>query len=86
VKAVADALTTYLHDHLSGSVFALELLDSIEEEYKDDELGAFAASLKAEIKPDQEVLEQLIEHVGKAGMDLKQAAGWIAEKASRLKL
>jgi hypothetical protein len=83
---MADALSTYLHDHLSGSVFALELLDSVEKEYKDDELGAFAGSLKAEIKPDQEVLEQIIEHVGKAGLDLKQAAGWIAEKASRLKL
>jgi hypothetical protein len=28
-----DPLATYLHDHLAGSHFAIELLDSIEKQY-----------------------------------------------------
>jgi len=81
-----DPLATYLHDHLAGSHFAIELLDSIEKQYPGDELGQFARALGADVRQDQEILEQVIERVGKSHLDLMEAVGWLAEKASRLKL
>jgi hypothetical protein len=83
---MSDALATYLHDHLAGSRFAIELLESLHDRYKEQELGSFALALCGEIKQDQETLKQIIEKVGTAHLDLMEAAGWIGEKASKLKL
>jgi hypothetical protein len=81
-----DPLATYLHDHLTGSHFAIQLLDSVHEQYKNEELGDFAAALSAEVKKDQETLEGIIQQVGKSHFDLAEATGWLAEKASKFKL
>jgi len=81
-----DPLATYLHDHLAGSHFAIKLLQSLHEQYKEGELGRFALALSAEIKQDQDILQGIIEYVGETGFDLTEAAGWIAEKASQFKL
>jgi hypothetical protein len=51
-----DHLATYLHDHLAGSHFAIKLLDSLHEQYKDEPLGKFAHAVCAEIKQDQDTL------------------------------
>jgi hypothetical protein len=83
---MSDPLATYLHDHLAGSTFAVELLDSLRERYSNQELGAFAASLLVEIKADQQVVQQIADQVGKGHFDLKEATAWLAEKASRFKL
>jgi len=81
-----DPLTSYLHDHLTGSHFAIKLLDSLHDQYQGEELGNFASKLCGEIKRDQEILEQITQRVGKAHLDLPEAAGWLAEKASQMKL
>jgi hypothetical protein len=81
-----DSLATYLHDHLAGSHFAIEILGSIEKQYPGDELAQFARALSVDVKQDQELLEQIIERVGKTRLDLMEAVGWLAEKASQLKL
>lgn len=89
-----DPLATYLHDHLAGSNFAIELLDSIVEIYGEKyegkseplRLSEFARSLVADIRQDQRALEEIIGHVGKTHFDLAQAAGWFSEKVSRFKL
>ena len=81
-----DNLATYLHDHLAGSHFAVQLLDSLHEQYKDEDLGQLALELSAEIKQDQSTLEQIIEHVGKTHFDLTEAVGRLLEKVSQLKL
>ncbi len=82
-----DPLATYLHDHLAGSHFAISLLDSLHDQYKDEELGQFALILCADVKLDQETLQQLIEQVGGAThLDLMQAIGWVGEKVSQFKL
>ena len=83
---MADALASYLHDHLAGSHFAIKLLDSLHQQYCDDDLGNFALAIRAEVKQDQETLEGIIEHVGKANLDLTEAAGWLVERASKFKL
>jgi len=83
---MADTLATYLHDHLAGSHFAIKLLDSLHDQYRDDDLGNFALAIRAEIKQDQETLEGIIDQAGRANLDLTEAAGWLVEKASKFKL
>jgi hypothetical protein len=36
---MSDPLATYLHDHLAGSNFAIELLDSLRDQYSGEPLG-----------------------------------------------
>jgi hypothetical protein len=81
-----DPLAIYLHDHLTGSHFAIKLLNSLHEQYKDEDLGRFAMALSAEVKRDQDTLQQIIDHVGRAHFDLTEAVGWAAEKVSHFKL
>lgn len=83
---MSDALATYLHDHLAGSHFAIDLLESLQKQYPDTELGGLALTLLDEIRYDQTILEQIIERVGEVHFDLAEAIGWIGEKASRFKL
>jgi hypothetical protein len=81
-----DPLGTYLHDHLAGAAFALELLKDLREHHPQDELAGFAASLSSEIEADHRVLQQLAEAVESHPAGMKEAVAWLAEKASRLKL
>lgn len=83
---MSDPLATYLHDHLAGSHFAIKLLQSLQEQYKDESLGHFARLLIRDVTEDQETLQKIIDHVGRASVDLTEAAGWIAERASQFKL
>jgi hypothetical protein len=81
-----DSLSVYLHDHLAGSHFAIQLLDSLSRRYPGRNPGIFAAAMLVDVKEDQKVLECIIERVGKSTFDLKDAMAWLAEKASRVKL
>lgn len=83
---MTDPLAIYLHDHLAGSRFAIELLKLLQEEYRGRPLGDFANGLEAEVTEDQETLQKIIDCVGRAHTDLKEAAGWFAEKAAHFKL
>jgi len=83
---MSSPLATYLHDHLAGSKFAVDLLESLKKQHDGEPLGGLAAGLLIEIEQDRDVLKGLIESVGEGSFDLKEAAGWIAEKVSRLKL
>jgi hypothetical protein len=56
---MSDPLATYLHDHLAGSNFAIELLDSLRDQYSGEPLGRFAAALLIEIKEDQRTLRTM---------------------------
>ena len=81
-----DPIAIYLRDHMAGSHFAIELLDSLHNQYRDESLGRFALALKADVEQDQATLQEIIERVGKSHFDLKEAAGWFAEKLSQLRL
>jgi hypothetical protein len=83
---MSDALTTYLHDHLAASHFAVNLLETLRDRYTGAELGEFASVVLAEVKQDQETLQKIIEQVGSGNFTLMEATGWLAEKASKLKL
>lgn len=81
-----QVLSTYLNDHLAGATAALQLLDDMIDASADpDERGAFAA-LRAEIAEDGATLEQLLHADGGTTSALRQAGGWMAEKAEQLKL
>jgi hypothetical protein len=83
---MADPLATYLHDHLAGSNFAVELLKSLRDEHIDDPLGQLATTLLREIEEDKATLQGIVDQVGKKPPDLKEAAAWLGEKVSRFKL
>ena len=84
--ASAKGLEIYLNDHLAGSVTGSELANKISSEYVDTPFGPFLAELAREIEQDKVTLEELMERLGIQQSPIKQAASWIGEKASRLKL
>jgi hypothetical protein len=83
---MSDPLATYLHDHMAGSNFAVELLESMSQRYRGQPLGTFATGILLDIRQDQDVLKTIIEVVGKSGPDIKGALAWLGEKVSRMKL
>ena len=81
----SSGLTTYLNDHLAGSIVALELLDHLLEHNPAtgrDEL----ASIRAEIEEDQQLLRRILSDVGGEESPLRKAAAWITEKLGQVKL
>jgi hypothetical protein len=84
--ASAKGLEIYLNDHLAGSVTGSELANKISSEYVGTPFGPFLAELAREIEQDKVTLEGLMERLGIQRSTIKQAAGWIGEKVSRLKL
>jgi hypothetical protein len=81
-----DSLSIYLQDHLAGSASAIDLVDFMRDQYRNDEFGQFAARLLAEIKADRETLLQLADRTGAGSSVLKELTAWLAEKVSRMKL
>jgi hypothetical protein len=82
----AKHLGTYLNDHLSGSVVALELLGHLEAAYAGTAICPFLAELKADIVVDRQELDRLMTRLRIASSPPRKAAAWLAEKVSELKL
>ena len=84
---MSDSLATYMHDHLAGSAYAVDLVEFIRDTYKGQELGQFAAWLLSQIEADREVLKALAKQAGGGGSSkAKELTAWLGEKVSRLKL
>jgi hypothetical protein len=83
---MSDPLATYLHDHLSGAVVAINLLEALRDQHNGKPLGQFAADLLSEVEADRAVLQELADRVGAETSVLKEATAWLGEKVSRLKL
>lgn len=83
---MSDSLVEYLHDHLAGSNFAMELLGFLCDKHAAEPLSDFVARLREEIRADQQVLKKLIDRVGGGTPVVKGAAAWLAQKLSELKL
>jgi hypothetical protein len=81
-----DSLTTYLHDHMAGANFGVDLLATLADQNSDNPLGPFAYAMRVEVEKDREVLRNLIERTGDSANAVKEAAGWLSEKISRAKL
>ncbi|HTG51137.1 MAG TPA: hypothetical protein VL915_11640 [Gemmatimonadales bacterium] len=81
-----DALKTYLNDHLTGSVMAIELGERTIRENEGGPVAARLSPLMEQIREDQTVLKGVIERLGTGESSLKKAGAWLAEKAGRVKL
>ena len=81
-----EQLSTYLNDHLAGSVAALELIEYLAKKYPDSTLETFFAELHADVSADQDVLRDLIHTFGGKESAVRKAGAWIAEKLGRAKL
>jgi hypothetical protein len=79
-------LTTYLNDHLAGSVAALELLDHIIELQRGTPIQAQLSAIRTEVEEDQILLENLLRQLGGTESRVRQAAAWLTEKVGRAKL
>jgi len=83
---MSDSLAVYLHDHLAGSSFAVELLEFLRDQHAGQRLGDSAAAILAEVEEDRKVLQEIIGRVGNHVPILKEASAWVGEKLSELKL
>jgi hypothetical protein len=80
------SLTTYLNDHLAGSVAALELLEHLAGLYRGTEREKLLQGLRGEIEQDQKVLQQVLDQVGGKESRVRKAAAWLTEKIGEAKL
>jgi len=83
---MSDSLAIYLQDHLAGAAYAIDLVEFMRDQHKNDELGQFAATLLLDIKADRDVLQQVIVRVGSGSSVVKELTAWLGEKVSRTKL
>ena len=81
-----ESLTTYLNDHLAGSVVALELLDHLAEDGARTAEAATLADVQADIAADRQELEAFMARLGIAVSGPRKASGWLVEKLSQIKL
>jgi len=83
---MSEPLAVYLEDHLSGARFALELLQAMRDNQHLLRLKEFVVTLLAEVEADVDTLQGLAESMGAGSNIFKELAGWVGEKATRIKL
>jgi hypothetical protein len=81
-----ESLGVYLNDHLAGATTGMELAGKLCENNPDGQLAEDLSWLVGEIRADRVTLEGLMESLEIGQSAVKQAAGWGAEKLTRLKL
>jgi hypothetical protein len=79
-------LQIYLNDHLAGATAGCELARRALSNNEGTDLGAFLRQLVVDLEEDKAALADLIERLELKKNVFKQSAGWMAEKAGRLKL
>ncbi len=83
---MSGQLATYLHDHLAGAKFAVQLLENLRDKTPDAAISQLSTDLLLQIEADRFVLAELAEQIGGKSSTVKEVAAWVAEKASRFKL
>lgn len=81
-----DPLATYLEDHLAGAASAIDLLERLRDDHRNEPVGRLAAEILVEVEEDHRTLEELARRVDGGPHPLKDAAARLGEKVSRLKL
>ena len=80
------ALTAYLNDHLAGAAAGVELAEKLRDTNQGTELGQVMVALHSDISEDRDALQELMGHLELDRHAVKEAAGWMLEKVSRLRL
>ncbi len=78
-------MDVYLNDHLAGATLGADLAKQIQQRHANSPLGELMGRIATEIEEDRRTLVDLMERMDVTRNPLKQAAGWVAEKASQLK-
>jgi hypothetical protein len=78
-----DRLSTYLADHLAGSVSAAELVDRLLLSDIDLVVAGALKQVAESIQRHQQVVRQLLEQRGRSEDRRKHLAAWVVEKLSR---
>jgi hypothetical protein len=81
-----EQLGAYLNDHLLGAAAGGELAERLRSEAAGTPLGSFMEEAAREIKADRATLEDLMDRLGISRNPVRVAAGWTAEKLTRLRL
>ena len=81
-----ELLGVYLNDHLAGSTAGLELAEKLRDNNQGTELGNVMAALHRDIEHDKATLEELMARLEVEQHPVKEAAGWLLERLSRLRL
>ena len=81
-----SSLSTYLNDHLAGSVVALELLDHLMKLQAGTTGERQLAEIRAEVAEDQRSLQNMLRQVGGKESLARKTAGWLTGKVGRAKL
>lgn len=79
-------LAIYINDYLAGATTAVELLEHLEAMFRGMTLEPFLARLRADITADRGALESIMARLQIEENRPRQAAAWLAERFSRLKL
>jgi hypothetical protein len=84
--AADEALAVYLNDHLAGAAAGIELASKLRDNHQGTELGRLMVALHHDITQDRDALEELMRRLELERHPVKEAAGWMLEKVSRLRL
>jgi hypothetical protein len=79
------AMDVYLNDHLGGATLGANLAGQIVDHAEGTPLADVMVALEAEIAEDRDTLLDLMERMDVTRNPVKQATGWLAETASRVK-
>ncbi|UNT00553.1 hypothetical protein MMF93_31815 [Streptomyces tubbatahanensis] len=79
-------LSIYLNDHLAGATAGAELLRRTAKTHRGRAAGAELEGLAGEVAEDRETLIGIMARLGVPVRQSRVRAGWLAEKAGRLKL
>jgi hypothetical protein len=79
------AIHVYLNDHLAGATLGRDLAEQIHQQHEGTALGEVMGSVAAQIDEDRDTLLELMDKMETSRNPVKQAAGWVTEKASRVK-
>ncbi len=79
------AMDVYLNDHLAGAMLGADLAEQIRTRNEGTPLGELMGSLAPQIEEDRQTLLDLMQRMDSPRNPVKQAATWMAEKASRPK-
>ncbi|MFF8281275.1 hypothetical protein ACF06W_00980 [Streptomyces albus] len=79
-------LRIYLNDHLTGATAGAELLRRTAGTHRGGPLGPELEELAREVAEDRQELVEIMVRLGVPVRQARVTAGWVAEKAGRLKL